>query len=140
MPEQTHIPKPEFDVDDNISAELLEQDIYKRPDAYRTVLSLGTLAVFEAESQAPVESDVIKGLRDFFDSRLDRFVEFDQATEDALEADKKHQALISSISSARNTEEKDKNRDNARHYRFAFFIDRVINYQSQQKSRLRRTG
>lgn len=143
MPGQTPISKPEFIIsgsDENVLVKHLEEDIFARPEAYQTVLALGNIAAQNSETESPVEGDVIKRVRDFFEHRLDREVMFDDATEDALQSDIVHSDYIKAMKGAQNPEKRIEYREKARYNRFGFFVDRVIKWQLQPKNSLPRTG
>lgn len=137
MHEQNITSKPEFtvtDSEDSILAKLIEQDIFARPEAYRTVLVLGSLATVEASDDNPIDGDVIRRVEEYFKYRIDKAVSFDNDTEDALAGDIEHSSLIRSIGKTQNPERKIERRDQVRQNRLAFFVDRVIDWQRQESS------
>jgi hypothetical protein len=154
MPNTTPENKPEFilaDSDENLSVRLLEQDIFERPEAYRTVFVLGALSLSEAieKVETTAEGDVLKRLDDYFKFNFDKEVEFDDDTEDAFHDDThrkelmtRYQKRVSSHGSSSDLTEQ--SRLEMRQYRLAFFVERVVEWNGKQlgsnKKSLRRTG
>ncbi len=156
MTNTTPFEKPEFKILDRetaISNMILQEDIFERPEAYRTALTIGSVLMnTEAKIEDNVvDGDVLKKLQNFFGYRHDRDIDFDDASETALASDEAHRKLISmsrintnqrNQSTKRGTNtgfevnvEAEAIRDTIRQNRLAFFVGRVITYKSQQKSK-----
>lgn len=135
MTNTTPIQKPELlttDQDTIVFAKHLEEDILLRPDAYKTILTIGETVT--AEATESIDGDVIKRVRDYVGYKFYFDIEFDADTEQAIATDEAHQTLISTLRNDRNEETRTANRDKVAYSRLAKFVDRVIAFQAQESS------
>ncbi len=165
MTNTTPFEKPEFifGPETAVSSLILVEDIFARPEAYRTALAASSVlmnAEVETEEHI-VDGDVIKRLQGFFEYRHDRDVDFDPDTEDALTQDPDHMKLLEDFrvnndqlklsTAKRNTNsnfESDAKanllRDRIRQHRLGFFVGRVITWkelsEGTDKDRLHRVS
>jgi hypothetical protein len=126
------------------------------PEAARNAVQqlAGQTALEQTVSKPGGDSaDDLRGkVRDYFDRKLERRVEFDVATEEALTNDKEYKRLLSELQKARNLPKAsgkainaqlswqrredniEKHRRNLSHHYLLFFIDRIIDWQANQST------
>jgi hypothetical protein len=144
---------------------VLERRINEKPALFQSELKgLGELAIAGTinysdtdERQVTLTRSAKEMISEFFTQRLDLEVSFDETTESALLADKKHSELLDDVTSKRaeliktgimssNNRPNEKAipaREKLRRYRLEFYIGRVLASQPQPRTNgdtLRSTG
>lgn len=126
-------------VDENISHRIrfIDESLHRNPNAFiKEFIMLGNLATSDTvelrtdknhENILPATS--LELIKEFMRGRFDRYVTYDQETENAIANDKFHKKFLQLKAANKNGQDAIKARDEVRKSRFLIYITQIMEYE-----------